>query len=95
MTNGSDLAEKRARLVAAAELERLRLHLAVRDIRHAILPPPDLGRRSRLRPYVVRAISYSLPILGYRKMGKLLRVAGVALAIYRVASAWRDRGSRY
>ena len=36
MSNATDLAEKRARLVAAADLERLKLGLAWRDVRVAI-----------------------------------------------------------
>jgi hypothetical protein len=86
----SDLAEKRARLVAAADLERMKLRLAWHDVRVAISPAPDADRRSRVRPYVVRAIGFALPVIGYRRMGRALRTAGAVLAIWRAATAWRN-----
>jgi hypothetical protein len=92
VTSPVDLAEKRARLVAAADLERLKLGLALRDVRHAIMPQVDITRGSRLRPYLVRAIGYVLPILGIRRVGWTLRIAGAAIGIWRLSRAWR--GSR-
>jgi len=86
----SDLAEKRARLVATADLERMKLALAWHDIRVAIAPAPDADRRGRVRPYVMRAIGFALPVIGYRRMGRTLRIAGAALAIWRAATAWRN-----
>jgi hypothetical protein len=76
MSGATDLGERRARLVAAADLERMKLGLAWRDVKRAIAPPPDVGRRARVRPYVVRAVGYALPVLGFRRMGRLLRVGG-------------------
>ena len=90
MSGASDLGERRARLVAAADLERMKLGLAWRDVKRAIAPPPDVGRRARVRPYVVRAVGYALPVLGFRRMGRLLRVGGAALAIWRASRAWRQ-----
>ena len=55
------------------------------------MPMPDVGRRARVRPYVVRAVGYALPLLGFRRMGRMLRVAGAALAIWRASRAWRVR----
>ena len=92
MSADLDLAERRARLVAAADLERMKLGLAWRDVRHAIAPIPDVGRRSRVRPYVVRAIGFALPLVGMRRMGKTLRIAGLALAIWRATQAWHRLG---
>ena len=92
MSSASDLEERRARLVASADLERMKLGLAWRDVRHAIAPIPDVARRSRVRPYVVRAIGYALPLLGLRRVGGMLRVAGAALAVWRAARAWQGRG---
>ena len=92
MSGDVDLAERRARLVAAADLERLKLGLAWRDVRSAIAPIPDVGRRSRVRPYVVRAVGYALPFLGMARMGRMLRIAGAALAVWRAARAWQQQG---
>ena len=43
-----------------------------------------------MRPYVVRAIGFALPVIGYRRMGRALRTAGAVLAIWRAATAWRN-----
>jgi len=91
MSAATDLGERRARLVAAADLERMKLELAWRDVKRAIAPAPDIGRRARVRPYVVRAVGFALPVLGFRRMGRLLRVGGAALAIWRASRAWRNR----
>ena len=90
MSIAADLAEKRARLVATADLERMKLGLAWHEVRVAIAPAPDVGRRSRVRPYVVRALGFALPLLGYPRMGRALRTAGAVLAIWRAATAWRS-----
>ena len=90
MSADLDLAERLARLVAAADLERLKLGLAWRDVKNAVAPIPDVGRRSRFRPYVVRAIGYALPLIGMRRMGRTLRIAGAALAVWRAARAWQS-----
>ncbi|CAG0971136.1 hypothetical protein BURK1_01229 [Burkholderiales bacterium] len=90
----TDLAEKRARLVAAADLERLKLGLAWHDVRTAIAPPADASRRARVRPYVMRAVGLALPILGYRRMGRTLRTAAAALSIWRAMNAWREFSRR-
>lgn len=90
MNATEDLIERRARLVAAADLQRLKLGLAWRDARLAIAPTPDAARRSRMRPYVMRAMGIALPVIGFRRMGRVLRTAGAALAIWRAATAWRD-----
>jgi hypothetical protein len=92
MSAANDLAERRARLVAAADLERLKIGLAWRDVRHAFAPVPDVGRRSPMRSFVVRAIGFALPIVGIRRVGRTLRVAGAAIAIWRVVRAWRSPG---
>lgn len=92
MSVDTDLSERRERLVAASDLERLKLGLAWRDVRYAIAPPPDIGRRARFRPYVVSAIGYALPLVGYRRIGRVLRFAGAAIAIWRASRAWRSFG---
>jgi hypothetical protein len=94
MSVRDELAEKRARLVAASELERLRVAGAWREARGALLPPADPARRTRVRPWVVRAVGYALPVFGYRRLGRALRVAGVGLAIYRAFASWRDFAGR-
>jgi hypothetical protein len=45
-----------------------------------------------MRSFIVRAIGFALPIIGIRRMGRTLRVAGTAIAIWRVVHAWRSPG---
>lgn len=86
MSGPSDLDEQRVRLVAACSLERVKLGVAWHDVRRAIAPPSQPGR---LRPAVLRTIGYALPLLGYRRMGRTLRILAVGVAIWRAVTAWR------
>lgn len=86
MSGAADLDERRVRLVAAADLERLKLGVAWHDVRAAIAPSPDARR---LRPFVLRTIGFALPLLGYRRMGKTLRMVAVGVAVWRTLTAWR------
>jgi hypothetical protein len=86
MSVAPDLDEQRVRLVAACSLERVKLGVAWHDVRRAIAPPSHPGR---LRPVVLRTIGYALPLLGYRRMGRTLRILAVGVAIWRAVTAWR------
>lgn len=88
MTGFAELDEKRVRLVAASDLERVKLRLAWHDLRGVLAPPADA---SRAKPWVLRMIGYALPLIGYRKMGTALRVAAVGLAAWRAVTLWNAR----
>lgn len=88
MTAASDLDDKRMRLVAACDLERVKVRLAWQDVRGAVAPQTGLRRA---RPWVLRTIGYALPLVGYRRMGTALRFAAVGLAVWRAVSSWRAR----
>lgn len=86
MNGMADLDERRARLVASADLERLKIGVAWHDVRAALAPSSDPGR---MRPFVLRTIGFALPLLGYRRMGRTLRVIAVGVAVWRAMTAWR------
>ena len=88
MSGPSTLEDRRTRLVAACDLERVNLRLAWQDVRGAVAP--EVGAR-RARPWVLRTIGYALPLIGYRRMGTALRFAAVGLAVWRAVSSWRAR----
>lgn len=89
-----DLAEQRARLVATCDLERMRLRAAFGAAESALLPPADPARRARFRPWVVKLVALALPIMGFHRFGRALRVAGAGLAVYRAVSSWRSSDTR-
>ena len=90
MSSRDELSERRARLVAQCELERMRVHAAFRDAENALLPASDPLRRARVRPWVVRLVGLALPLVGFHRLGRMLRVAGTGLAVYRAVSGWRS-----
>jgi len=90
----TDLAERRARLVATCALERMRVRAAFGAAESALLPPADPARRARFRPWVVKLVAVALPIMGFHRFGRVLRVAGIGLAVYRAVSSWRSSGHR-
>lgn len=94
MSARAELAERRARLVAQCELERMRVRAAFHDAETALLPPADPLRRARLRPWVVRLVGIALPLVGFHRLGRMLRVAGTGLAVYRAISSWRSTDAR-
>ncbi len=82
------LEAEKAALQQRAELERLALTAAWYDARNAVLPPGSEGR-TRARPWVARAMSIALPLLGVAKVSKALRMATLGLAAYRVVRGLR------
>jgi len=90
----ADLAERRARLVATCHLERLRVRAAFGAAESALMPPADPARRARFRPWVVKLVAIALPLVGFHRFGRVLRVAGAGLAVYRAVSSWRSSGHR-
>ena len=89
-----DLAERRTRLVATCELERMRVRAAFGAAESALLPPADPARRARFRPWVVKLVALALPIMGFHRFGRALRIAGAGLAVYRAVSSWRSTRDR-
>jgi len=84
-----ELAERRALLVARAELERAQLTLAVHDLRRAIAPPPSPEAAARGRSIAARLLRFAVPVLGATRAGRWLRFASIGLTVYRIARGWR------
>lgn len=85
-------AQRKALLVARSELERLQIALVVHELRERVLP---VGRRDRGatigRPARIAAavVGLGVPLLGRRRLGRLLRSASIAMTAWRVARNWR------
>jgi hypothetical protein len=87
------LADRKALLVARADLDRARIALAVEEIRAVVSPRPEPDRLEAYRSKAKWALGLALPLLGRRRLGRWIRVASFALVAYRVAREWRG-GSR-
>ena len=83
------LAEKRALLAVRAELDRARVTLAVREIKAVVAPDSDAERTTRFRPVAAMLISVLAPAMGTTRVGRWLRVAGIAMAAVRVVRSWK------
>jgi hypothetical protein len=84
-----DLAERRALLVARAELERAQLALAVHDLKHAISPPSSRVASERGRGIASTLVRFAVPLLGITRAGRWVRIASIGLAVFRIARGWR------
>ncbi len=87
----TDLAERKAQLIAQAHVDRARLALAVHQVRHIVSPPPDPSRAAGLRPAASTILKLLLPLLGFSRVGRILRIVSAGLTALRVARQWRDR----
>jgi hypothetical protein len=94
MSSLDDLAQRKALLVAQAELERLRLTQAFGDARGIISPARDPDRAARRRPLAMRLIGFAVPMLGLTRAAGLVRGLSLGLTAYRLYEGWRGRSRR-
>ena len=83
------LAERKALLVTRSQLDRTRMTLAVYEIRAIVRPTPDSARIAALRPTAAMIVGFAAPLLGMRRITRWVRVASLAMAVYRMARNWR------
>ena len=82
--------ERKALLVARAELERTQLALLVHEVREIVAPrraPRPPGRKAA--PLAVGIVALGLPLFGRRKLLRLLRAGTLALSAWRFARHWQ------
>jgi hypothetical protein len=89
MPSSDDLAAKKQLLIAQAEYDRLKLSLAVHDVRRIVRPPVDAGRRSAAHSAASRVLNLALPVLGATRAGRVVRALSIALSIYRFLRGFR------
>ena len=91
MSTLDDLAARRALLVAKADLERIDLAVALRDLRDAFEPHPEAGRLRRMHPMFARALRLAIMIFGARRLGPLARTLSIGLVAFRLVRDLRRR----
>jgi hypothetical protein len=90
MTNArlAVLADRKALLVTRANLDRLRVSVAVHEILAIVTPPRYVERTSSLRPTAAAIARIVVPIIGMTRFSKWLRVASIAMTVVRVVRNW-------
>jgi hypothetical protein len=83
-------ADRKALLVTRAELDRVRIQLAVQEVRAIVAPSPAPERLDAYRSKAKWVLRVALPVLGVTRLGRWLRIASLGLVAYRVARYWRD-----
>ena len=89
MTTPTDVDARKSLLVARSELQRVRMALAVHDIRNAVSPRRGFASADDSRLRATTLLKYAIPLMGVRRMSRIVRYATIALTVLRVVRAWR------
>ncbi len=91
MTRAQDVAERKARLIAQSDLQRMRALLAWHSVRRIVSPPPAPVRSKASRSIAVTLIGIALPLFGGARLGRVVRALSMAATLLRIFTAWRLR----
>jgi hypothetical protein len=87
----ANLAEKKARLVAQSDLQRMQALLAWHSARRIISPPAPDERSQISRSIATTLIGLALPLVGSGKLRGVLRKLSTIATVIRIFRAWRQR----
>ena len=82
------IAERKAQLIAHAELDRSRITLAMFELKSIVAPSPAQDRMARVRPTASMILSFAAPLFGSSRIMRLLRLTSFALMALRIARKW-------
>lgn len=85
-------ADRKALLLARAELDRVRIQLALLEIRNVISPPARARQEQERRPVAAALIAAAVPLLGAGRLARWLRFGRIAIVVLRIARDWRRGG---
>jgi hypothetical protein len=91
MTRTQELVERKARLSAQSDLQRMQSLLAWHSIRRIISPPPPPARSKASRSIAATLIGIALPLFGGARLGRVVRMLSTGATLFRVFLAWRAR----
>ena len=83
------LAERKAQLVAQIALERMRMSLAVHEIRTLVAPPRIAAGVPTARPIAAVLAAIALPMFGMPRVGRWVRMASYVMTAIRIARNWK------
>lgn len=76
-------------LIAQAQLLRMQLALYIDDARDALRPAGMIGGAVVRPAAFVALVDTVARLLGWRRLAGVVRLGAIAVAVYRVARAWR------
>jgi hypothetical protein len=82
------IANRKALLIAHAELDRSKVTLAILEVKSIVSPELPHGRMARARPTASMILGLAAPLLGTSRIMRLLRLASLALMALRIARKW-------
>lgn len=91
MSRALDLAERKARLIAQSDLQRMQALLAWHSAKRIISPPPPAARSGASRSIAATLIGIALPLFGGARLGRVVRLLSRTALLLRVFRAWRAR----
>ena len=89
MNSADTLAARKALIAAQSELARIELALAWHDLRNVIAPPASSARSTSVRRTAAFLIAVATPLFGRSRFARIVRIASIALAAFRVVRGLR------
>ena len=89
MTRAQELAERKARLIAQSDLQRMQALLAWHSVKRIVAPPTPAARSGMSRSIAATLIGMALPLFGGKRLGRIVRRLSTAAALLRIFRAWR------
>jgi hypothetical protein len=90
--NGRDnLAERKALLIAQADLQRMQAAAAWRDARRIVSPPARPVGSRRVRSAMAMLMGVAVPVVGVGRLRRFVRGVSIAITIFRVIRGLRGR----
>ena len=90
MNPSGEYSQRKALLIAKADLERLKLRYALREMKQTISPAADTVRPKWAAPVAGTVLALALPALGLQRIQHIVRMASTALLAYRILSKWQQ-----
>lgn len=93
MTSRADLAERKARLIAQSDLQRMQALLAWHAAKRIVAPPEPAERSAASRSIATTLIGIALPLFGAGRLRGVLGKLSTFATVIRLFRAWRARGT--
>jgi hypothetical protein len=85
------LGARKQMLIAELQLQRMQMSLHAADARNALRPAGLVGGAIARPAALIALIDGISRLFGWYRVARVVRVAALALAAFRIASVWRSR----